>query len=305
MSTTQSSKPSNPGHAFMRALRQDHVGLSRVMREIDTQAHRLTEDPEGARAILVDAFRYLLRYHHAYHHPREDRLFAHIRARDDELEQTLQKLSHEHESGEQETERLADDLTHASSEDLAGEYGAALVNRINDYLRHTRTHMRHEETVFYSRAERVLTDEDWLAITADDGPDDPITDIRTMRASYPALARSLDDPTSHLGLNRPERSSSNELRLQVLALTDLYGGLMYEAIDLTRTNFRRLKSARGPVSLVRAAGTIYADNLRFAGQCVTRPSRWAVNTGAGLIVGWLKPYMNDQQDRTGEQFGGE
>ncbi len=291
MSIQTSEKSSNRGQTFMRTLRQDHAGLSRIMREIDTQAHRLAEDSEGARAILVDAFRYLLRYHHAFHHPREDRLFARIRARDEALDQTLQQLSHEHETGEQETRRLAEDLARASNKELVGECGAELVDRINDYLRHTRTHMRHEETVFYSRAEQVLSDEDWLDIIADDGPDDPITDIRTMRASYPALARSLDEPTSHLGLHRPEHSSSHELRLQMLALTDLYGGLMHEAIDLTRTHFQRLKSVRDPVSLMRTAGTIYADNLRFAGQCVTRPSRWAINTGAGLIVGWLKPYM--------------
>ena len=290
MSTKQSERTSNLAQVFMQKLRQDHAGLSRIMREIDTQAHRLTEDPEGARAILVDAFRYLLRYHHAFHHPREDRLFARIRARDDELDQTLQHLSHEHETGEQETRRLAEDLAQASSKELVGESGAELVDRINDYLRHTRTHMRHEETVFYSRAEGALSHEDWQDII-DDGPDDPITDIGTMRASYPALARILNDPTSHLGLKRPERASNHELRLQMLALTDLYGGLMHEAIDLTRTNFKRLKSVRDPVSLMRTAGTIYADNFRFAGQCVTRPSRWAINTGAGLVVGWLKPYM--------------
>jgi hemerythrin-like domain-containing protein len=291
MSTSKSDKTSNPGRAFMRALRQDHAGLSRVMREIDAQAHRLAEDPEGARAILVDAFRYLLRYHHAFHHPREDRLFARIRDQDATLQEILQGLSDEHEAGEHETERLAEDLARASSADLSGQYGAMLVDRINDYLRHTRTHMRHEETVFYSRAERVLSQEDWQAIIPDDGPDDPITDLKRLSASYPALARRLEEPTSHLGLSRPERSSSNELRLQMLALTDLYGGLMYEAVDLTRSNFERLKSVRDPASLMRAAGAISADNLRFAGQCVTRPSRWAINTGAGLIVGWLKPYM--------------
>lgn len=292
MKTKKTEKKADPGRSFMRALRRDHAGLSRVLREIDTQASCLRLHPERAQPILVDAFHYLQHYHHAFHHPREDRLFARIRARDPELEDTLHGLTHEHETGEQETARLAEDLANTTPDQLTGDPGARLTVRINDYVRHTRTHMRNEESVFYSRAERVLDPGDWQAITADDGPQDPMADLAEMSASYPALAEKLGLTTRHVGPARTDQPASSELRLQMLALADLYGGLMIDAVDLTRNHFNRLKTVRGPASMLRVAGEISSDNFRFASQCVTRPSRWAINTGAGLVVGWLKPYMD-------------
>jgi|GEM_PF-6629331 len=74
-----------------------------------------------------------------------------------------------------------------------------------------------------------------------------------------------------------------------LALTDLYGGLIHDGLDLARRNARRLLSIRGPTSLARAVTSITTDNLRFAGQCLTRPSRWALDTGTDWLVERIRP----------------
>ncbi|MEE4637722.1 MAG: hemerythrin domain-containing protein [Wenzhouxiangella sp.] len=282
----------NPGADFMQALRRDHAGLSRVLREIDTQAALLVREPARARPVLVDALRYLLRYHHAFHHPREDRLFSRIRAREASLEDSLEQLSDEHEVGEQQLGKLAEDLDRAPVGELRGKTGELLAERIEDYVRHTRVHMRSEETVFYGRAERVLDDQDWEAVVAaDDGRQDPMVDLVEMGNEYPNLAEQLGLPVRHLGLAERTGPLSDELRAQMLALTDLYGGLAYEALELGRGNLGRLLAVRGPSSLVRAVGEISSANLRFAGQCVTRPPRWAINSTAALVVASLKPYL--------------
>lgn len=280
------------GADFMLALRRDHAGLSRVLREIDTQAARLVREPSRARPVLVDALRYLLRYHHAFHHPREDRLFARIRARDAALNETLQDLSHEHETGEQQAEDLAEDLACSKTRKLRGKGGSRLAARIQDYVRHTRIHMRNEEAVFYRRAESVLDKEDWEAVIgADDGRQDPMVDLALMSHDYPHLAEQLGVPVRHLGLVERTGPVSEELRLQALALTDLYGGLVHDAFALGRDHLNCLLSVRTPSSLARAVGQISTANLRFAGQCLTRPSRWAVNSTAALVVAGLKPYL--------------
>jgi hemerythrin-like domain-containing protein len=289
----------NPGQAFMLALRRDHAGLSRVLRIIDAQADRLPREPETAQPVLAEAMSYLLHYHHAFHHPREDRLFARIGSKDAALAQTLQDLTGEHQTGEQETAALAEDLANATPEQLHGKAANGLVGRINDYVRHTRTHMRHEEAVFYTRAEQVLDDQDWRAILNDEAPEDPQTDLTLMSTTYPHLAASLGLTTSHLGSSDPSPPVSRELRLQMLALADLYSGLMHDAVDLTRVNVNRLMAVRNPAGLVRAAGAISSDNLRFAGRCLTRPSRWAVNTSAGLVVAWLR----ESGEKSGEKSG--
>lgn len=291
---------SDPGRAYMRALRRDHAGLSRVLRAIDTQAARLTREPEQARTVLSEAMSYLLRYHHAFHHPREDRLFARIRAQDTALDQTLVRLSDEHETGEHQAERLVRDLAAASLRQLRGRAGTRLTRRVNDYVGHTRAHMRHEEAVFYARAENVLKAEDWRAvIEADHGPQDPIADLAGMGSRYPHLAAELGVLISHLGLVERSQPLNDQMRLQVLALTDLYGGLLHDAADLTRANLARLLAVRGPGSLVRAFGDMTSDNMRFVGRCLVQPPRWAVNSGAALLVASLRPYLQRQPPPTG------
>lgn len=284
---------SDPGTIYMHALRRDHAGLSRVLREIDTQASRLTKAPEEAGPLLTEAMRYLLRYHHAFHHPREDRLFARIRARDRALDSTLAELSDEHEIGEAEAERLADELEAATTKQLRGRVGRRLAERVNEYVQHTRAHMRHEEAVFYARAEAVLSREDWReVIDSDHGPQDPLADLAVMGRSYPGLAARLGLPVTQLGLLERVEPLGAELMVQAVALGDLYSGLVYDAVDLGRGNLERLMAIRNPRGLASAVSEITRANLDFAGRCVLGPPRWAVNTGAALIVATLKPYLD-------------
>jgi hemerythrin-like domain-containing protein len=281
------SRPGNEASAdaFMRALRRDHAGLSRILRAIDGLADRLTAEPDQAQPILVEAFDYLLGYQHGYHHPREDRLFGRISAKRPELTDQLDELAEEHESGESETGRLAGDLAAAAPDALRGKAGERLAGRIREYVRHARLHMRHEEAVFYERAERVLNASDWAEITADDGAQDPLGDLEALADDYPALAAHFGIPTQHFGARGNGSRDVGSLHRHALSLTDLYGGLLHDGFDLTRRNTRRLLGVRGPISLVRAVGEITTDNLRFAGHCLTRPSRWAIDTGVALLGG--------------------
>lgn len=289
---SQSARKPAKAAAYMQALRRDHAGLSRVLREIDAQGERLGTEPDEVRPLLSEAMRYLLRYQHAFHHPREDRLFARIRARDAALDATLAELSEEHEIGELEAERLAHDLDSASTRQLRGRVGRRLAARVNDYVRHTRAHMRHEEAVFYARAESALDASDWREIIAGDhGPQDPMTGLSEMGRSYPRLAASLGLPVTHLGLLDRVEPLSAELRLQLLGLTDVYGGLLHDGLELGRSNLDQLLAVRDPAGLLGTLGGLARDNLSFAGRCLLAPPRWAVNTGAALLVASLRPYL--------------
>lgn len=265
---------------FMRRLRRDHAGLSRMLRAIDVSVDRLTTEPEAVQPFLVEAFSYLLGYQHGYHHPREDRLFG-SRQHRPALAETLAKLADEHETGERETADLAEDLAAAAPDELRGAEGRRLAERIRAYIGHARLHMRDEEAVFYARAERVLDDSDWADIIGAGVEQDPLANLETLADEYPELAAYFDVPTQELGGS----DQPGPLRPHVVSLTDLYGGLLHEGFELTRHNARRLLAVRGPFSLARAVGAITSDNLRFAGQCVTRPSRWAIDTGAALLGG--------------------
>lgn len=274
--------------AFMQALRQDHAGLSRMLRAVDGLADRLATEPEATQPVLIEAFDYLLGYQHGYHHPREDRLFERISDKRPELAEQLDHLAEEHETGEAETSRLSQDLGAASPDELRGRAGERMAARIRDYVRHARLHMRNEEQVFYARAEEVLGRSDWTEIVGDGGAQDPMADLESLAEDYPALAAHFGIPVQHIGPAR-EPGDVGTLHRRALELTDLYGGLLHEGFDLTRRNARRLLGVRGPVSLVRAINDITTDNLRFAGRCLSRPSRWALDTGTDWLVDRLRP----------------
>lgn len=279
--------------AFMQRLRHDHAGLSRMLRAIDSMVDRLGTEPETVQPLLVEAFGYLLDYQHGYHHPREDRLFASIRKKRPALADTLHKLSEEHVTGEHETAGIAEELAAATPDQLRGRKGERLAARIHGYIRHSRLHMRNEEAVFYARAEQVLGKSDWVEIIGNGvgkgSQQDPLADMDALADEYPRLAAHFNLPTRQSGQDRTNSDEPGEMHYHVLALTDLYGGLMHEGLDLTRRNARRLLSVRGPISLARAVTSITADNLRFAGQCVTRPSQWVLDSGTDFLVERLRP----------------
>ncbi len=293
---SQARKPDrrSPGKAYMNALRQDHASLSRVLRLIDALADRLSRSPESVKPVLLDALRYLFQYHHAFHHPREDRLFARIRARRPALEETLGRIDHEHVSGEQEIAALVGGLENANTRQLAGKPGARLAARIGEYVQHARIHMRDEEVVFYARAEAALNEADWTAIVDDDGPQDPLLDPDSIANQYPALAEHLGLAAGYLSETADQEATVADFHRQLIALTDVYGSLLHDGLDLTRANVKRLLAVRGPFGLLRTVGDISTDNLRFAGHCVSRPSRWAINTGCTLVLAWARPYLPRQ-----------
>ena len=239
-----SRKPSSkPGHRppgrdaaaadFMQLLREDHAGLSRVLREIDVQRSRLQAAPGAARPVLAEALRYLLVYQHSIHHPREDQLFARVRAREPRLYDNMRRLVHEHRVGHEVAERLAGDLSRATLAQLQGRVGDRLANQLHQYVQKTRDHMRREEAVFYTGSERVLRASDWAALVAGPMPRDPARDPQRFAARYPRLAEQMSRPQRHVTVSG-ETATGGCLRARVEQFVDRWAALLHEALDLAR-----------------------------------------------------------------------
>lgn len=220
---------------FMLALRRDHSGLSRVLREIDLQQSCLQSEPETARPVLVEAMRYLLLYQHSVHHPREDRLFARIRRRAPGLYRNMSRLVREHRTGQKQAEALARDLSRATPALLRGRRGQVLAKRLQQYVRHTRAHMKREEAVFYSGSERALKPSDWAVLMAGAEQRDPAGDLQRLAARYPRLAARLAQPerlvTEAGTFEVPHRDA---LRRCAERAIEFCGGLAQETLDLVR-----------------------------------------------------------------------
>lgn len=258
---------------FMRLLRDDHAGLSRVLREIDAQQSVLQVTPETARPVLAEALRYLLIYQHSVHHPREDRLFARIRAREPGLYRNMSRLVREHRSGQQRAEQLAGTLSRTTIAQMRGTAGLKLAKQLQQYVRHTREHMKREEAVFYSGSERVLNASDWAALTEGATQRDPALDLDRLAARYPRLAARLAEPErSVTGLGETVEPGSRIKHL-VERIIESCAMLAHESIDLARANVGDLRRVRTPLGLVRTANSIRVRSNRYAVRVVTLPFR--------------------------------
>jgi len=261
---------------FMKLLRDDHAGLSRVLREIDAQQSALTSTPETARAVLAEAVRYLLVFQHSIHHPREDLLFSRIRDREPALYRNIRPLVREHRIGQERAETLAWTLSRATPEQLRGKLGVQLSRQLQKYVEKTRAHMRREEAVFYTGSERVLRSSDWAALMAGPMPRDPAGDLHRLAARYPRLAARLAQSERMVtgpGERAPRPQDRPGLRQRAEHVAELCGEVLHETVELARRGIADLGAVRSPLGLARVSVEIGTRSCRHAAKLATLPFR--------------------------------
>jgi hemerythrin-like domain-containing protein len=216
---------------YMQVLREDHAGLSRVLREIDAHQSLLQSEPGLARPVLAEAMRYLLVYQHSIHHAREDQLFARVRVREPRLYNNMRSLVQEHRVGQEVAERLAGELSRTTLAQLRGRAGQRLAQQLRQYVQKTRDHMRREEAVFYTGSERVLRASDWVALLAGPMARDPARDPQRFAARYPRLAGRMSRPHSYV-TGPAEGTSTTTLRAFAGRVIDRCATVLHEALDV-------------------------------------------------------------------------
>ena len=272
-SSRSQARTAQAAATFMGQLREDHSGLSRVLREIDAQQSRLQASPETARPVLAEALRYLLIYQHSVHHPREDKLFARIRNREPGLYRNMDRLVREHRTGQQHAATLAGELSRTTMAQLRGRAGLRLARQLQQYVAHTRQHMRSEEAVFYTGAERVLRASDWAALMQGPGQRDPALDLDRLAVRYPRLAARLAEPERTVTGRGEPIQSRHGLRHAVEHLIETCATLAHETLDLVLANVQDLRTVRTPAGLLRSANAIRVRSTRYTWRMITRPFR--------------------------------
>ena len=256
---------------FMGLLREDHSGLSRVLREIDAQQSRLQTSPETARPVLTEALRYLLIYQHSVHHPREDRLFARIRDREPGLYRNMERLVREHRTGQQHATALAGELSRTTMAQLRGRSGLRLSRQLHQYVAHTREHMRREEAVFYTGSERVLRASDWAALMQGPSQRDPALDLDRLAGRYPHLAARLADPERTVTWRGEPVERRLGLRHVLEQLIETWSTLAHETLDLVRANIQDLGAVRTPAGLLKSANAIRVRSTSYTWRILNQP----------------------------------
>lgn len=150
----------------VRIILDEHEQLSAVIHGM-LYFVRLIDKGEKAPGLMV--FRAMLYYIREYpeqvHHPKEDQyLFARLRDRTSELDETLAELESQHTQGE----ALVRELEHALTRyELEGSSTfPAFRDLVEKYAKFYFSHMRLEEEVILPAASRLLTPEDWTVVDA-------------------------------------------------------------------------------------------------------------------------------------------
>jgi hemerythrin-like domain-containing protein len=173
----------------------DHLNFDRLLTYLDAELRKLHEGGEPDYALMLDIMYYMTHYADVLHHPKEDIVFARMKARDPALGASIDDLKRQHarlrEMGAAMVEGL-NDVLNGSIEPRARVERAA-----RTYVDAMRAHMRTEEDDVLPRAEQLLSDRDWSQIEAAIANfDDPLFGSKE-HDRYTRLRRQIDAERGH------------------------------------------------------------------------------------------------------------
>lgn len=153
-------------HPSLHIIQDEHRALAAMLSSVALlmSEHRNNDTPPPFEVLRAMLF-YMDEFPERLHHRKESQLlFPKIRARSSEAAAALDRLDHDHASGE----KAIRDLEHAllAYEMLGTSRRAAFEQALTRYIDFYRDHMRMEEEVVLPLAQKVLNDEDWKELDA-------------------------------------------------------------------------------------------------------------------------------------------
>ena len=151
--------------AILAALRAEHLQIATLLGLIEREVDHLERRGKADIGLLAAIVRYLALYPDRYHHPKEDLVYACLRARDPGAAAAIGKLAQDHVDLGAATRRLAARLEgaergHEVPPATLGRECRALLGRYHD-------HMTREESDLFPHAQRALRPADWARIERD------------------------------------------------------------------------------------------------------------------------------------------
>lgn len=142
----------------------EHRHFARLLNLLEQQVAAFHVDDGPNYQLMLDVVSYLRYFPDRYHHPREDVAFARLAKRDPALKPLLDQLLQEHRviaaSGSELLKYLEQVVEDVMVERATVEAAAAT------YLVYYRRHLAQEDRDIVSRAEQLLTPQDWEAVMA-------------------------------------------------------------------------------------------------------------------------------------------
>ncbi len=172
------------GNEYVRSLREDHARFSRVLSMIGRDARRLVDEPQVVLPVFDEAVDYIVNFQNIHHHPREEIMFAKLAEHAPSLRPTVRKLAAEHGAVGRIGESIQTLLRRASSDATSRESRTRLAEKLEQFAKEMRIHIRQEEELLYARVWDELNNNDWEEL-ASSAPPDPLANLQSRQ--YPLL----------------------------------------------------------------------------------------------------------------------
>ncbi len=145
-------------------LREEHRNIETLLRVLERELNIFDRAERPDYEVVQAVIDYFRDYPDRCHHPKEDAVFAKLRARDPAAAASVGDLEAEHQSGAERLRRVARAVEGVLSE---REVLRQTVDDImRDFIEKERRHMEMEERVLFPAAAEALRPEDWAEIDA-------------------------------------------------------------------------------------------------------------------------------------------
>jgi hemerythrin-like domain-containing protein len=138
-------------------LQREHASLRELLNLMQEQVAGETLPDYG---LLREILLYCESYPGAYHHPKEDLIYAALCKHAPKAAEAVEDLEAEHVIMASATREILGLVSRAAAGDISAEEN--LPQKIDAYARFYRTHMKREERDFFPKALEALAPEHWL-----------------------------------------------------------------------------------------------------------------------------------------------
>ena len=137
-------------------LRQDHRNMATMLRLLERESNRIYAGEESGFELLQDIMQYMTVFPDAVHHPKEDRLYAELKAVRPDLSSGFARITVDHRNIAEQGMRLRDELASIDSGNMLRR--KTLVGDLLRYVNTLRSHMQWEELDLFHRIEEMISD---------------------------------------------------------------------------------------------------------------------------------------------------
>lgn len=139
---------------LLTELRRDHRNMAFCLDLLEQQSNSIYDDGDPDLELMHDVMTYMTVYPDAVHHPKEDRLYAELRAERPDLSSGFDRISVDHR-------RIAEDGIKLRAEIESAASGSPVHRKkvVADALRYVanlRSHMQWEELDLFRRCEALI-----------------------------------------------------------------------------------------------------------------------------------------------------